>query len=174
VETPEFQQVCGSDDWAVGAAGVRARVPERLYQHLEQIFPKLSESHQALLISKTTCLIVDNSNQVDEFVRSRVLPQYHGIVAMIRELMREMAPNANELISYGIPAWKCNKILAVISPTKKDITFSFSRGAEFKDKYGLLQGVGKISKYVKIKSLDEVNKEALKYYVKQALEFDAK
>lgn len=88
--------------------------------------------------------------------------------------MREMAPNAKEVISYGVPAWRGDKILAVISPTKKDITFAFSRGAEFKDNYGLLKGVGKVSKHVKIKSLDEVNKEVLKYYVKQALEFDAK
>ena len=120
------------------------------------------------------CLIMDNSKQVDEFVKSRVLPQFHGIVTMIRELMREMALHAKEGISYGIPSWKGNKMLAVISPTKKDITFAFSRGAEFKDEYGLLRGVGKVSKHVKIKSLDEVNKEALEYYIKQALEFDAK
>ncbi|WXG46920.1 MAG: DUF1801 domain-containing protein [Candidatus Atabeyarchaeum deiterrae] len=129
---------------------------------------------EALLESTTTGLIMGNSKQVDEFVKSRVLPRFHGIVAMIRELMRDMAPDAKELISYGIPVWKRNKMLAVISPTKKDITFAFSRGAEFKDKYGLLQGVGKVSKHVKIKSLDEVNKEALKYYIKQALELDAK
>jgi len=94
-------------------------------------------------------------------------------VAMIRDLMREMAPNAREVISYGIPMWKGNKMLAVISPTKKNITFAFSRGAEFKDEYGLLQGVGKKSKHIKIRSLDEVNKEALKYYIIQALELDA-
>jgi len=111
---------------------------------------------------------------VDEFVKSRVLPQFHGIVALLRELMREMVPNAKEVISYGIPAWKGKKILAVISPTKKDITFSFSRGAEFNDKYGLLRGVGRVSKHVKFKSVDEINQEVLKYYITQALEFDAK
>ncbi|WXG45977.1 MAG: DUF1801 domain-containing protein [Candidatus Atabeyarchaeum deiterrae] len=63
------------------------------------------------------------------------------------------------------------RILAVISPTKKDIIFAFSRGAEFEDKYGLLQGVGKVSKHVKIKDLKDVNKDALRYFIKQALEF---
>jgi len=67
--------------------------------------------------------------------------------------MREEAPNAKEEISYGIPAWKLQRIIAVISPTKRDITFSFSRGAQFEDKYGLLRGVGKSSKHVKIKNL---------------------
>ena len=88
--------------------------------------------------------------------------------------MREEAPNAKEAISYGIPAWKLRRIIAVISPTKRDITFSFSRGAQFEDKYGLLRGVGKSSKHVKIKNLDGANKEALKYYIKQAIELDKK
>jgi hypothetical protein len=111
---------------------------------------------------------------VDEFAKHKVLPEHQDIVAMIRQLMREMAPDAKELISYGIPAWKGKRILAVISPTKKDITFAFSRGAEFEDKYGLLQGVGRVSKHVKIKSLTDVNKTALRYYIKQALKYDIK
>ena len=111
---------------------------------------------------------------VDEFVKARVLPEFHPIVAMLRELMREMAPNATEAISYGIPAYRGKLILVVISPTKKDITFAFSRGAEFQDKYGLLRGNGKVSKHVKIKNLQDVDKDALRYYIKQALELDAK
>src|SRR3989304_6403128 len=111
---------------------------------------------------------------VDDFVLTRVLPEFRPIVAMIRELMKECAPNAKKVISYGIPAYKGKRILAVISPTKKDITFAFSRGAEFEDKYDLLQGVGKVSKHVKIKNLAAANKDALRYYIKQALEFDAK
>jgi hypothetical protein len=110
---------------------------------------------------------------VDEFVKTRVQPQHHEIVAMIRALMREVAPDAKEVIAYGIPAYKGKRTLAVISPTKEDITFAFSRGAEFEDKYGLLRGVGKVSKHVKIKRLEEANQEALRYYVRQALEMDA-
>ena len=109
---------------------------------------------------------------VDEFVDTRVLPEFRPVVAVIRGLMREVAPDAKEGISYGIPAWKRKRMLAVISPTKKDITFAFSRGAEFEDKYGLLQGVGKVSKHVKIKGVEAVNREALRYYIKQALELD--
>jgi hypothetical protein len=111
---------------------------------------------------------------VDEFVQTKVLPEHQDIVEILRRLMRKMAPHATEAISYGIPVYKGNHFLAVISPTKKDITFSFSRGAEFEDTYGLLGGVGKISKYVRIKSLDDLNLPALKYYIQQALELDKK
>ena len=111
---------------------------------------------------------------VDEFIKQRVQPEHYEIVEMLRNLMREVAPHAREVLTYGILAWRENLILAVVSPTKKDITFSFSKGAEFEDKYGLLGGVGKVSKYVKIKDGKEVNKTALKYYIKQALKFDKK
>jgi hypothetical protein len=110
---------------------------------------------------------------VDEFVETKVLPEYRDIVTALRTLMKECAPGASEVISYGIPAYKGRRILAVISPTKKGITFAFSRGAEFEDEFGLLEGVGKVSKNVRIRRLEDLNEAALRYYIKQALEIDA-
>jgi hypothetical protein len=109
---------------------------------------------------------------VDAFVKTKVLPEYRPIVEALRKLMRECAPDATESIRYGIPSYTRKRILAVISPTKKGITFAFSRGAEFEDRYGLLEGVGKVSKNVRMKDLKEVRKPALRYYVKQAIAFD--
>ena len=93
---------------------------------------------------------------------------------LIRQYMRELAPKAQEMISYGIPAYKGQRILAVISPSKKGITFSFSRGAQFEDKYNQLKGVGKSSKHLKFKNLVDVRKEVMEYYINQALDFDLK
>ncbi len=111
-------------------------------------------------------------NTIDEFLKNRVLPEHLPIVAMLRTLMKECAPKAKEQISYGILMWKQTRGLAVVSPTKKDITFAFSQGAKFEDKYKLLQGVGKVSKHVKIKNLKEAPKAAIKYYIKQAVQLD--
>jgi hypothetical protein len=113
-------------------------------------------------------------SSVNEFVNGRVLPEFREVVELIRANMREMAPGVQEMISYGIPAYKGKRILAVISPTKKDITFSFSRGSQFEDKYGMLKGVGKSSKHIKFKKAGDVKKEVLAYYIRQALEFDVK
>jgi hypothetical protein len=114
------------------------------------------------------------SKSVDEFVQAKVLPQFHPVVAMLRELMAECAPQAEEIISYGIPAYRVKRIIAVISPTQKDITFAFSRGAEMEDKHGLLRGVGKVSRHVKLKSPDSVEEVALRDYIRQALELEAR
>lgn len=109
---------------------------------------------------------------VDEFVKSKVLPEHRAIVEMLRQMMQELAPGAQEVLTYGILAWKAKNILAVISPTKKDITFAFSRGAEFEDKYGMLRGVGRVSKHVKIADVEGIHKAALRYYIRQAVKLD--
>ena len=112
---------------------------------------------------------------VDEFIEKKVLPKYRDIVSLLREVMREMAPDSKLTIYYGIPMFKRkNLVLAWISPTKKGITFGFRQGVEFEDKYGLLEGKGKWARNIRIKNAASVDKEALRYYIKQALELESK
>jgi hypothetical protein len=113
-----------------------------------------------------------SSEAIDEFVKSKVLLQHQPIVAALRELMKHCAPDAAEVISYGSPAWKGNKILSLISPSKTHITFAFERGAEFNDQHGLLEGEGKKTRHVKIKNADDINKDALCDYITQAVQLD--
>jgi uncharacterized protein YdhG (YjbR/CyaY superfamily) len=110
---------------------------------------------------------------VDEFVQTKVLPEFRPVVELIRLDMRELAPNAQELVAYGIPCYKARKIFAVISPTKKDITLSFTHGILFEDKYALLRGVSKLARHIKYKKVADVNKDIIEYYVKQALALDS-
>ncbi|MBK9125480.1 MAG: DUF1801 domain-containing protein [Chloroflexi bacterium] len=116
------------------------------------------------------------SSEVDAFVQEKVLPQFHGVVAAIRALMTDAAPDATEYITYGIPAWRMTRIIAVLSPTKKDITLAFSNGADFEDTFGLLKGVGNRSKHVKLKTADEViaHDAALRDYIAQAIAHDTR
>ena len=109
---------------------------------------------------------------VDEFVEKKVQPQFRDIVAEVRSLMRKHAPNAKEVISYGIPMYVVRKPIAWITPSKTGITLGFREGASFDDKYGLLRAESRHSKNVRMKSLTDVNKTALRSYIKQAVETD--
>jgi hypothetical protein len=109
---------------------------------------------------------------VDEFVESKVLPEFQPVVVAIRSLMKESAPAAEEVMSYGLPMYKGKFTFAWISPSKTGIALSFMRGVAFEDRYGLLRGGAKHSRFVRIKKLEELNKPALKYYVRQALKLD--
>ncbi len=107
---------------------------------------------------------------VDEYVKTKVLPEYRPIVAMIRGLVCEVVPDAQESIFYSQPMYKRNgRAFAWITPSKSGVSVGFLGGTMFEDKYGLLKGEGKSSRNMKIKSLDQANKEALIYYIKQAI-----
>jgi hypothetical protein len=110
---------------------------------------------------------------VDEYVSNKVLPEHRETVELLRALVRDCAPSAVELVSYGMPVFKARKIFAWVNPTKKDITFGFSRGGQFEDKFNLLRGVGKGSKHIKLKSADSVDRDVLRYYIGQAVDLDA-
>ena len=70
--------------------------------------------------------------------------------------------------------YKGKRIFAYLSPSRKDITFGFSRGTQMEDRYNLLKGADKVSKHIKFKNVGEVNKEVLAYYVNQAFDLDKK
>lgn len=109
---------------------------------------------------------------VDEFVDSKVVPEHRGIVAQLRRLMREHAPNAREVISYGLPMYLQSRPMAWISPSKTGISFGFRQGTAFDDKYSLLKGAGKHAKRIRMRSMADVNITALRYYIKQAVKLD--
>jgi len=109
---------------------------------------------------------------VDEYVKTKVLPEYLPVVAMIRGMVKEVAPEVKEIISYGMPCFQKKHILAYITPNKRGITFSFVHGKLFEDKYGQLQGRAKWARYVKIKQVAEADLEALRYYINQAVAMD--
>ena len=109
---------------------------------------------------------------VDEFVEHNVLPEFHDVVALLRDLMRADAPDASEKVGYGMPMWVGRWPLAWITATQKGITLGFRAGAYFDDPFGLLKGKGKHARNVKIGSLEEANREALRHYIRQAVEHD--
>jgi hypothetical protein len=111
---------------------------------------------------------------VDEFVETKVPLQYRDIVTELRALMRKHAPKAEELIYYGLPMYRLDKPIAWISPSKSGITMGFRAGKYIDDKYGLLKSASRHSKNVHMKSLADVNGVALRSYIKQAVELDAK
>ena len=109
---------------------------------------------------------------IEEFVEKKVLPQYRPIVAAIRLFVRTDFPALSEEISYSILAFRMKHIVAVINPTKKGITLAFSRGAEFDDRFDLLEGLGKRSKNLRMSSVDEIDLKVLVYYFRQAVGLD--
>src|SRR5258708_7064990 len=112
--------------------------------------------------------------RVDDWVVSNVPPGHRETVAMVRALVSEIVPQAEEMISYNMPVLKANgKIFAWVLAAQKDVTFSFRAGTGLDDRYGLLRGTGKTARHIKLKSVDSVDKAVLRYYIEQAVALDA-
>lgn len=115
------------------------------------------------------------SQDVDAFVEANIRPEQRAIVAALRAFMREAAPDAPEAVSYKMPVFVKQNIIAYINAAKTHVTFSFVRGVQIDDPYGLLKGSAKHARFVKLKSAADVERcrEALQHYVAQALALDA-
>ena len=110
------------------------------------------------------------TSEVNVYVQERIQPQHHDVVNYVRRLMRECAPQAGEIVSYGMITWNIGYPIAWLNPAKTHLTFSFREGVNFIDNYRLLKGSGKTARGVQLKSIEGVNQEALREYIRQAVE----
>ncbi len=62
------------------------------------------------------------------------------------------------------------ELICVIIPSKKGLKLGFNRGTELPDPAGLLEGTGKISRYIPIKSADQIESPAITELLTKALE----
>lgn len=115
---------------------------------------------------------------VDAFVDDKVQPEHRPVVEAFRALIRKVAPEVREgmrggtEVYYGIPVYRLKRDIIGISPTKKGVNFAFSKGVLIEDRYGLLEGRGKVNRNVFVRNMDEFNAEALADYIGQAVKID--
>jgi len=116
---------------------------------------------------------------IEAFIELKVLPEYRLIVDNFRELIKKEYPALKEEMRggteryYGVPVYRLNRIIITLSPTKRGITFSFTDGKKFEDKYSLLEGEGNKSLNLRVSKAEEYKDEILRYYITQAIEFDS-
>src|SRR5690349_11581824 len=109
-----------------------------------------------------------------------ILAKYDGPIATLgqatRDFLRNNLPGVREeadaaagLIGYGFgPGYKGS--ICTIIPSKKEIKVGFNKGAELPDPDGLLEGTGKVHKYVVIRSAQDLRKPALRSLLNLAAE----
>jgi hypothetical protein len=117
---------------------------------------------------------------IESFIQTRILPEYRSLVEAFRALIKKDFPELKEEMRggsekyYGVPVYRLNRIVITVSPTKQGITFSFSEGKSFEDKYHLLEGVGNKSLNIRLKSAAEFDEGTMRYYIQQAVDIDRK
>lgn len=105
-------------------------------------------------------------SQYDEEVFSNALKLRKVILATLPGIMEQIDLPAR-MIAYCY-GQKYSDLICVILPSKKGLKLGFNRGTELPDPHHLLEGTGKISRYVVIKSEEQINSTALLNLLKSA------
>jgi hypothetical protein len=117
---------------------------------------------------------MESDAEIEAFL-SHYNPQVTINALKLREVLLASLPEIIEQID--IPAkmiaycygQKYSELICVIIPSKKGLKLGFNRGTELPDPEKLLEGSGKISRYVQIKSEQQVHSSALKKLISSAL-----
>ncbi len=94
------------------------------------------------------------------------------VALALRAVVRKLAPDAEEKVH---PAWKTiayghARKFCAISPHTAWVNLQFHAGASLPDPSALLEGTGKSMRHVKLASLREVRRKAVKELIREAAE----
>jgi len=112
--------------------------------------------------------------QIDEFL-SNYSDEVFTNALELREVLLTNLPGIIEQIdvpakmiaySYG---QKYAEMICTIIPSKKGLKLGFYKGVDLPDPDKLLEGSGKISRYVEIRSAEQIKSPALKKLIESAL-----
>lgn len=106
-------------------------------------------------------------SQYDEQVFTNALKLRKILFASLPGIIEQIdAPARMIAYCYG---QKYSELICVIIPSKKGLKLGFNRGAVLPDPHQLLEGTGKISRYVVIKSEAQIKSPAIKKLLQSAL-----
>jgi hypothetical protein len=105
-------------------------------------------------------------SQYDESVYAHALQLREIVLANFPGVIEQLdVPAKMVAYCYG---QKYSELICVIIPSKKGLKLGFNQGSKLPDPSGLLQGTGKISRYVEISGKD-IKSAALKKLLANAL-----
>jgi hypothetical protein len=94
------------------------------------------------------------------------------VVAALRELVREAAPDATGSIKWAQPVFESNGLPTsrdYIKAFKNHVNFGFWRGADLPDPRSLLQGTGDKMRHIKMTTPNDIRPDEFHKLVKAAV-----
>jgi len=104
---------------------------------------------------------------IDEYVAKAGKMQ--GVLKGLRALVKKTVAGREEYVNpWKIPSFDSNGTVCGFMTGKEHVTFIFLRGAALADPEGLLEGTGKSVRHVKVRTVADVKRPALKKLIAEA------
>jgi len=118
--------------------------------------------------------IADGKEWIDAYVE-RKDKELGRVAGGLRALMKKTVPDTKESVNpWKIPTFESNGPLCFFSIAKQHITFGFLRGTSLPDPAKLLEGTGKNLRHVKLRTMEDLRKPALKKLIQAAARLNKK
>lgn len=119
-------------------------------------------------------MITDNSiKELHEFLNNyseevqRVSIELHSLICTALPKIGFGVDVPAKIIAYNYGNKYADMICAVI-PSQRGVKLSFNRGVQFKDVKKILNGAGKITRYIQINKLESLDEQTIIEYILQA------
>ena len=91
------------------------------------------------------------------------------IVQKVREIVKSECPDVKERMMYGGIMFSAKEDFGGVFAYASHVSMEFSNGAAFDDPDGVLLGGGKNRRHLKFGSVDDVDEEIVRGFVRQAI-----
>jgi hypothetical protein len=109
-------------------------------------------------------------DSVDDYVAG-IDGNLRPVAAEARRIILDELPDAEEAIKWSQPTYQvAGKHVAYLKATKKHVTFGLTQGRELEDPEGRLEGSGQQMAHVKLVTLDDIDEDQLRDWLRQAAE----
>jgi len=103
-------------------------------------------------------------------------PEIREIARRLRDLIELVHPDAVEVVwlkqriaGFGLGPKKMTEQVSYIAPQTNYVNLGFYRGTSLPDPAGLLEGTGKALRHVKVHTVEDVERPALKQLLTEAV-----
>jgi hypothetical protein len=105
--------------------------------------------------------------------------QQRQVVARLRRLIRQAAPEAEETVLWGSLSYhrssfggRIKGAVCLITPRTDGVHLGFIHGAVLRDPLGLLRGTAKVKRFVPIQRAEDIDEDALTDLIRESARYD--
>lgn len=107
---------------------------------------------------------------VDEYIEG-IDGSLRPVAEEVRRIILDELPDSDEAIKWSRPTYRvAGKHVAYLIATKKYVSFGLTQGRELHDPDGRLEGGGQQMAHVKLASLDDIDEDRFRRWLRQAAE----
>lgn len=99
-------------------------------------------------------------------------PPIQQISRALHEIILATAPELKQAVKCGHPHYRQKGTVCAIVPYKHHVNLELWGGPQLSDPHRLLAGTGKVIRYVKVRSLDSINRDAIAVLIREAVDLN--